>query len=1606
MRLLDSAFRPLVLAAALALCPAVASAQNPDNPVSEKDILFRITEVRDAGGDSVLAVLETGIGGGIEAGMLGAAIGIHHDTLARRTGRNLGTARIVSSDTNTATAVIHLREPGQPAFRVLPGDLIELTLVERYSPTPGFLTDLATQRISIAGDDGKELYRLWSVLFEDSDSMETRVLRAMVLNLRKVAKRLSGDTSASLNTPISRGRYAGRTLLQLVGRATEADLRGLFDYMTSYPGGFKGRHLNLAVTFGDWADRGATPGKHAVRDELLAAPDDAERRRLIDGQPDALSDGVWLGDWNSTAIEWAGSGKEAEARALNRVVLMVVDAYKIESRRGWAIFATAQIEHRLRNREAAIAAYRQAIPAFQRADDEEGVRYALNNIADELNLLNRFAEAVAIWDTVVQLERERTRIDSTTAQLESFAISIRGYAKALAKVDRYADALAAYEEALAVLRKIDMPRTQAQRATIYTGMAGLFGNQGQRERSILSYNEALKIYRQLGRKEDAADQLDEIGYQTSELGQHRDAIAIWEEAYTLHLAAREPGDAGYSQSQIGQSRWTLGDYQGAIAAHEEAVRLREQAGDQDGVAYSLGKLASLYRDAGDPNTALQKYVQVARVYQELGNEVERAKVLNNIGDVYYNNADYQRALLNYEAARVIQTRLETPRQLALTLYDMATAHRELKAPDSAAVYFEQAAALQRTVGDEWNLITTLNGWAGITESGPRRDRPRAEGYYREALALAARLDAKTLLAECYAALGRSAFIRGKLDSAMAYHRQSLEIYRTLEDRGNEASQLGAIGDILTQRGDLEGALRTFREGFTVAEGGNRRTEMGTLLTSMSWALTLQGNYQVAIRQLERALEINRQVDNPWGIAHASTGLGTAHQSLGDYQRALELHQRAESIYVALHSPEAQATPLNNIGTIYFWQGDYPRSLEQFHRALAIVTANGAEGEFYPLLLSNIGEALYEGSQYDSAETWLTRALPAARTMETARIEASTLTILGKIAFARGQLAAAGQWWAQADTVVRRSGERDKLAAITAERGKLAYARGDRATARTLLEQGARGAREIGATRYLWEPLYLLGLVYRDDGDTTKAITTLTEATAVVEQLRARIAGGEGAQKTFASGRVQGRLYETLVSLLIRQNRGEEALAVLDRSMNEELRSKYRGLGIQFADSTKARLLAEENQRKAELDGVRAQLTSELAKPDSLRNEAQIRELYRAKEIAEQEYLEFVNRLVREHPDLKNHTSVNLRDLRTSRRDLPPDAAVLAFLPGEKELYIFAVTRDTMVARVVELSREALDRKVDLVVRLARSPSATLASVPRAGAAGAASPAQPAAPPGSDLRREAADLYRALIEPVAGAIAGRKRLAIIPAGTLYYLPFQILPESADSNAATLGDRQAVFYVTELKVPAPATTRRPALRLAAFGNADSSLQNAEEEVLSLKRLYPSAEIFLRAAATEDKAKTLPVGFTVVHFATHGNLDYTNFENSYLTLAPSAAGPEAEDGRLTLREVWRLTGFDQRRLVVLSACNTAVAEDQVGGWPNSPATAFLDAGVPTVIASLWPVDDAATAGLITAFYQNLKTMDTAEALRQAQLALRKDPRYGHPYFWGAWVLLGDWR
>lgn len=212
---------------------------------------------------------------------------------------------------------------------------------------------------------------------------------------------------------------------------------------------------------------------------------------------------------------------------------------------------------------------------------------------------------------------------------------------------------------------------------------------------------------------------------------------------------------------------------------------------------------------------------------------------------------------------------------------------------------------------------------------------------------------------------------------------------------------------------------------------------------------------------------------------------------------------------------------------------------------------------------------------------------------------------------------------------------------------------------------------------------------------------------------------------------------------------------------------------------------------------------------------------------------------------------------------------------------------------------------------------------------------------------------------------------------------------------------------------------------------NLQFAELEAKEIRGLYPQSTVLLKKEATEEKAKAFSPQNDIIHFATHAELS----EEDPLSSAVLLAKDDKEDGRLEVREIF---GMDLKAgLVVLSACETGLGKLSSGDELVGLTRAFIYAGTPSVVASLWKVEDSSTAQLMASFYRNLKTMSKVEALRQAQLELIKGQassdllaRRGvggigklgevphtkptsaesltvstsHPYFWAPFILVGD--
>lgn len=189
----------------------------------------------------------------------------------------------------------------------------------------------------------------------------------------------------------------------------------------------------------------------------------------------------------------------------------------------------------------------------------------------------------------------------------------------------------------------------------------------------------------------------------------------------------------------------------------------------------------------------------------------------------------------------------------------------------------------------------------------------------------------------------------------------------------------------------------------------------------------------------------------------------------------------------------------------------------------------------------------------------------------------------------------------------------------------------------------------------------------------------------------------------------------------------------------------------------------------------------------------------------------------------------------------------------------------------------------------------------------------------------------------------------------------------------------------------------------------LPSSRSEAEAIAGLAPAGQVWtaLDLEASRDAVLSGDLhAYRVVHFATHGIADARNPELSGLVLSLVDRAGRPREGFLGLRDIYELDLAAD--LVVLSGCRTALGKEVRGEGLMGITRGFLYAGVPRVVASLWPVQDRTTAELMARFYRAMwrDGLTPAAALRKAQRSLRRELRYRNPYSWAGFVLQGDWR
>jgi len=269
------------------------------------------------------------------------------------------------------------------------------------------------------------------------------------------------------------------------------------------------------------------------------------------------------------------------------------------------------------------------------------------------------------------------------------------------------------------------------------------------------------------------------------------------------------------------------------------------------------------------------------------------------------------------------------------------------------------------------------------------------------------------------------------------------------------------------------------------------------------------------------------------------------------------------------------------------------------------------------------------------------------------------------------------------------------------------------------------------------------------------------------------------------------------------------------------------------------------------------------------------------------------------------------------------------------------------------------------------------------------------------------LFRYLIAPVeaSGLLAGKRRLLIAPHVELHYLPFAALVQPGTPERLLI-ERYVIEYVPSasvwlrLRARPTVPTRGGVLALAPRA---VHLPGSADEVAAIGRIHGDrARVLVGAGATEAAFRTLAPDQEIIHLATYGVLNKHNPLFSYVELGAGGG----EDGRLEVHEVFGLTL--KARLLVLSACQTGLGAGALTDVPPGDdwvglSQAFLFAGASNVLATLWPVQDRATARLMERFYTELaEGKPEAEALAEAQRAALGARGTEHPFFWAGFALV----
>ena len=768
-------------------------------------------------------------------------------------------------------------------------------------------------------------------------------------------------------------------------------------------------------------------------------------------------------------------------------------------------------------------------------------------------------------------------------------------------------------------------------------------------------------------------------------------------------------------------------------------------------------------------------------------------------------------------------------------------------------------------------------------------------------------------------------------------------------------------------------------------------------------LISEGDYAQALEMYGKALTLYEKNNFTYGILYCLERMGWYKRELGEYAEALELFQKAKPLGVREFGDAADIDA--DMGNIYMFSGDSVKAEEYYWRALNTLE-NFKFKTTYDSRLSDremlsmfrkckviiharcsLGMLNYFAGKYEKALSHLViadklieRIFGVAKSPQYGQFFKVTSEVYEAVGYCQTIMAA----------VYGELGQFDK-ARTYFSKGKEAFENGDRhfgalfnRALKLKTEFKAPGipiditkfnecnrlieeADRFGATEIVWRTKYEVGRALKKFNRYPEASSYLAGAIETLELTRSRLKE-DTFKKMFVASTQD--VYSEMIDLLLAVNDAEESFNYLERSRARAFLDILAGRSPKAKKSVDPALIEKEKEVNQKIELILRKLAAA--------GGAKKKDIYGEYKNLLSEHKEILESIKKQSLDFASTASVTTIPVKKISAGLKENDALISYFLGEKRMTIWVVRQDLIAAISVDADADTLTGlAIDYRQAVAKNDAAHI----------------------SELGMK---LYNFLIAPVRDKLSKTERLFIVPSKALHYLPFSSLPGPGqrflveDFAISIIPNASCLFFLDKV-----VSTDRE--RILAVGNpqrkeAGLALKFAEDEVKIISRNFSKSVVLTGKDATESFFKKKDIIDTgIIHIAAHG----IYYVDDPLKSAILLAEDEEDDGNLETFEIFALTM--NPRLVVLSACQSGIGEVESGDEIQSLNRAFLYAGAGAVMASLWNVDDKATAVLMEKFYKYLEKTGNAQALRLAQTELVKNPTYKSPYYWAAFYLVG---